>query len=208
METLIVLCLLVVIYLMIEDKIYLRRQIHRPTAPKTAEKETAVMGSVRPVRSQSETVAAKESQNEEPEAEDDTFELDIDEEDFVVHNPHGVRERQPLTGPDLAEEEEEWSHYEISEVDNGFTEGVTFEELSTVEMLLQQEVLEASQKETAVKIVQKIQGTELFSLLESSMEGSSRRIAELLDSSLHTAEDSGYKMRNDDVENFDIGEFV
>jgi hypothetical protein len=208
METLIVLCLLAAIYLMIEDKMYFGRPVAKPSEDKASAKEFAVMGSVRPARSQTETDAAKESQKEEPEAEDDIFDLDIDEEDFVVHHPHGMPDRPPVTGPDLAEEEEEWHRYGISEVDNGFTEGVTFEELSTVGMLLQQDVLEASQQETAVKIVQKIQGTELFSLLESSMEGSSRRIEELLDSSLHKAENSGYKMRSDDVENFDIGEFV
>jgi hypothetical protein len=78
-----------------------------------------------------------------------------------------------------------------------------------VGMLLQKENLEQSQKETAVAIVQKIQGTELFSLLENSIENASRKIAELLDSSLTSDADAGSStLRKNDLEEFDIGEFV
>lgn len=111
--------------------------------------------------------------------------------------------------PDFEEEEEEWNGYGISGGDNGFAQGVTFEELGAVGMLLQKEKLEPSQKETAIAIVQKIQGTELFSLLENSIEGASRKIAELLDSSLSSeTETSSSTLRKNDLENFDIGEFV
>jgi hypothetical protein len=69
--------------------------------------------------------------------------------------------------------------------------------------------LEPSQKETAVTVVQKIQGTELFSLLENSMESASRKIAELLDGSLSPETDAGSSnLRKNDLEDFDIGEFV
>ena len=50
--------------------------------------------------------------------------------------------------------------------------------------MLQKENLEQSQKEAAVAIVQKIQGTELFSLLENYMGDASRKIAELLNRQL------------------------
>ena len=76
-------------------------------------------------------------------------------------------------------------------------------------MLLQKELLEPAQKETAVDIVQRLQGTELFSLLESSIDGASRRIAELLDSTLTSETDAGSStLRKSDVSDFDIGEFV
>ena len=88
-------------------------------------------------------------------------------------------------------------------------QGVIFEELSSVGALLQKENLEQSQKEVAVAIVQKIQGTELFNLLENSMEGASRKIAELLDSSLSSETDAGSStLRKNDLSDFDIGEFV
>lgn len=80
---------------------------------------------------------------------------------------------------------------------------------SSVGILLQKDNLESSQKETAVAIVQKIQGTELFSLPENSMEGASRKIAELLDSSLSTETHAGSSiLRRNDLEGFDIGAFV
>lgn len=76
-------------------------------------------------------------------------------------------------------------------------------------MLLQKEKLEPSQKETAALIVQKIQGTELFILLENSMEDASRKIAELLDSSLFSETDFGSStLRKNDLSEFDIGDFV
>ena len=111
--------------------------------------------------------------------------------------------------PDFEEEEEEWNRYGIFGGNVGFAQGVTFEELSSVGMLLQKDKLEPSQKETAVAIVQKIQGTELFSLLENSMESASRKIAELLDGSLSSeTNSSSSNLRKNDWEDFDIGEFV
>ncbi len=75
--------------------------------------------------------------------------------------------------------------------------------------MLQKENLEQAQKETAVAIVQKLQGTELFSLLENSIEGASRKIAELLDSTLSSESDDGSStLRKSDLGDFDIGEFV
>jgi hypothetical protein len=75
--------------------------------------------------------------------------------------------------------------------------------------LLQKEKLEQAQKETAIAIVQKMQGTELFSLLENSIEGASKKIAELLDSTLSSeVKPSSSTLRKSDLEGFDIGEFV
>ena len=69
--------------------------------------------------------------------------------------------------------------------------------------------MEQAQKETAIAIVQRLQGTELFSLLENSIEGASRKIAELLDSTLLSETEAGSsKLRKNDLEGFDIGEFV
>lgn len=76
-------------------------------------------------------------------------------------------------------------------------------------MLLQKDRLEPSQQETAVAIVQKIQGTELFDLLENSMESASQKIAMLLDKSLSAETDTGSStLRTTHLDDFDIGEFV
>ncbi len=111
--------------------------------------------------------------------------------------------------PDLEEEEKEWNRYGISVGDDSHGLGVTYDELSSVGALLQKENLEQAQKETAVALVQKLQGTELFSLLENSIEGASRKIAELLDSVLSSESDGGSStLRKNDLGDFEIGEFV
>ncbi|HRP33458.1 MAG TPA: conjugal transfer protein TraD, partial [Agriterribacter sp.] len=75
--------------------------------------------------------------------------------------------------------------------------------------LLQQEALEPALQEQAVEIVHKIQGTELFSLLENSIENASQKIARLLDKGMSIDTDSGSStMRNKGFDGFDIGEFV
>ncbi len=55
--------------------------------------------------------------------------------------------------------------YHISPTDSGFAQGVIFEKLGTVNNLLYKEDLNQEQKSKAIDIVQRLQGTELFSLL-------------------------------------------
>ena len=84
-----------------------------------------------------------------------------------------------------------------------------FDKLTTVGAWLEQDMLEPAQQQKAVDIVQRLQGTELLSLLENSMDGASRKIAELLDKSLSAETDfSSPDLRKSDLEGFDIGEFV
>ena len=210
METVIVICLLIVIALLLEDKIVIRKgEEQKPTREKPNPKLPDIMGQPKPMRSLSVLKSATESQIKEQEQEMDNFDIEIDEEDVDMQIPQEELHEVFGNKPDLEEEEEEWNRYGISSGDNGFAQGVTFEELSSVGMLLQKEKLEPSQKETAVAIVQKIQGTELFSLLENSMESASRKIAELLDGTFSSETDaSSSTLRKSDLEGFDIGEFV
>ena len=211
MEIVIVICLLIVIALLVQDKIVIKKSSERkPIQEKSNPKLPDIMGQPRPKRSLSVPNNATESQVEELELNPDNFDIEYDENENVgIQIPQEELDEVFRNMPDLEEEEEEWNRYGISGGDNGFAQGVTFEELSSVGMLLQKEKLEPSQKETAITIVQKIQGTELFSLLENSMEGASRKIAELLDSSLSSeTEASSSTLRKNDLRDFDIGEFV
>jgi hypothetical protein len=210
METVIVICLLIVIGLLLEDKIVIRKgEEQKLTQEKPNPKLPDIMGQPKPMRSLPVSKSATESQIKKQEQEIDNFDIEIDEEDVDMQIPQEELDEVFGNMPDLEEEEEEWNRYGISSGDNGFAQGVTFEELSSVGMLLQKEKLEPSQKETAVAIVQKIQGTELFTLLENSMESASSKIAELLDGSLSSETDAGsFFLRKNDLENFDIGEFV
>ncbi|WP_428978999.1 conjugal transfer protein TraD [Flavobacterium galactosidilyticum] len=168
------------------------------------------MGQPRPKRSLSVPNNATERQNEEQEVNPDNFDIEYDENENVdIQIPQEELDEVFSNMSDFDDEEDEWNRYGISSSDNGFAQGVTFEELSSVGMLLQKEKLEPSQKETAIAIVQKIQGTELFSLLENSMEGASQKIAELLDSTFSSETEAGSStLRKNDLRDFDIGEFV
>ena len=211
MEIVIVICLLIVIALLVQDKIVIKKSSERkPIQKKGNPKLLDIMGQPRPKRSLSMPNNATESQVEEPEINPDNFDIEYDENENVgIQIPQEELDEVFSNMPDFGEEEEEWNRYELSDGDNGFAQGVTFEELNFVGILLQKEKLEQSQKETAIAIVQKIQGTELFSLLENSMEGASRKIAELLDSTLSSETEAGSStLRKNDLGDFDIREFV
>ena len=211
MEIVIVICLLIVIALLVQDKIVIKKSSERkPIQEKSNPKLPDIMGQPRPKRSLSVPNNATESQVEELEINPDNFDIEYDENENVgIQIPQEELDEVFSNMPDFGEEEEEWNRYELSDGDNGFAQGVTFEELNFVGILLQKEKLEQSQKETAIAIVQKIQGTELFSLLENSMEGASRKIAELLDSTLSSETEAGSStLRKNDLNDFDIGEFV
>lgn len=211
METVIVTCLLIVIALLLQDKIVIKkRSEHKPKQEKVNPNLPDIMGQPKPVERLSVPNTANERQIQEPEINPANLDIEYDENESVgIQIPQEELDEVFRNIPDFEEEEEEWNSYGISGGDDGFAQGVTFEELSSVGVLLQKEELEPVQKETAIAIVQKIQGTELFSLLENSMEDASRRIAELLDSTLSSETEAGSStLRKSDLSDFDIGEFV
>ena len=212
MEIVIVICLLIVIVLLLQDKIIThKRSKQEPPQKKVNPNLPDIMGQPKPVERLSVPNTATERQIQEKEINPANLDIEYDENENVsIQIPQEELDEVFRNVPDLEEEEEEeWNRYGISGGDNGFAQGVTFEELSSVGVLLQKEELEPAQKETAIAIVQKIQGTELFSLLENSMEDASRRIAELLDSTLSSETEAGSStLRKSDLNDFDIGEFV
>lgn len=211
MEIVIVICLLIVIAVLLQDKIVInKRSEQKPMQININPNLPDIMGQPKPVGNLSVPNTANESQLTEPEINIDNLDIEYDENEAVgIQIPQEELDEVFSIRPDLDEEEEEWNRYRISDGDNGFAQGVTYDELSSAGALLQKENLEQSQKETAVAIVQKLQGTELFSLLEDSMEGASRKIAELLDSTLLAGTDnSSSTLRKSDLSDFDIGAFV
>jgi len=211
MEIVIVICLLIVIALLLQDKIVIHKKSEqKPMQEKVNPNLPDIMGQPKHVRSHSVPNTANESQIAEREINPDNLDIEYDENENVgIQIPQEELDEVFSNPPDFEEEEEEWKRYGISGGDNSLAQGVTFEELSSVGVLLQKEELETVQKETAVAIVQKLQGTELFSLLENSIEGASRKIAELLDSTLSTETEAGSStLRKSDLGDFDIGEFV
>lgn len=211
METVIVICLLIVIALLMHDKIvYKNKKEHKGKREKVNPNLPDIMGQPKPVRSLSMPNTANESQVEEEIINLDNLDIEYDEnEEVSIQIPQEELDEVFSKTPDLKEEEEEWNRYGISDADNSLAQGVTYDELNAVGALLQNDNLEPSQKETAIALVQKLQGTELFSILENSIEGVSLKIAELLDSTLSSeTEASSSTLRKNDLNDFDIGEFV
>lgn len=212
METVIVICLLIVIILLVQDKIVTKKRSQkRPIQEEVNPNLPDIIGLPKPVRSLSVPNTANESQKEELEIIPDNLDIEYDQnETLSIQIPQEELDEVFSNMPDFEEEEEEWNRRQgISYSDFGFAQGVTFEELSTVGVLMQKESLDAAQKETAVLIVQKLQGTELFSLLENSIEGASQKIAMLLDSTLASETEAGSSiLRKNNLSNFDIQEFL
>ena len=211
METVIVICLLIIIALLLQDKIVIKkRSEQKPMQEKVNPNLPDIMGQPKPVRRLYVPNTANESQIEEPEINPDNLDIEYDENENVgIQIPQEELDDVFRNMPDLEEEEEEWNRYGISGGNDSLAQGVTYDELSSVGALLQKENLEQAQKETAIAIVQRLQGTELFSLLENSIEGASRKIAELLDSTLSSETEAGSStLRKSDLSDFDIGEFV
>ncbi|WP_123861530.1 hypothetical protein [Chryseobacterium indologenes] len=106
------------------------------------------------------------------------------------------------------EEEEDWlSEMEI-EVESGFATGVTFQELNSVSQFFQQDVLNPDVENEAAYIIQKIQGTELFNLLEKSLGEASRRVDHLLSKNYQNDQTPISSHLHKGLDGFDIGEFV
>lgn len=210
MENVIIVCLVIIIFLLLHDKTNFHKKGIQQTEKKDEpEHSPDIMGKPKPYKRQSVPRKADEYAIDESIDKASNFEVEVNEKEVDVQIPQEELEEIFSEMPDLEEEEEEWNRYGVSDVENGLAQGVTFEELGTVGMLLQKEKLEPSQKETAVTIVQKIDGTELFDLLESSMEGASKKIAQLLDHTLSNETEPGSStLRKNDLKDFDIGEFL
>lgn len=210
MEIIIVICLLIVIVLLAKDKIIIRKGVkskpqHSAINPDLPE----IVGKPKPVKRHALPTSATERQSEKRADKPDNFEVETNEADFASEIPQEELDEDFGFVPNFEDEEEEGRRQGFPGSDNGFATAVTFDELMTVGALLEQEILEPELQQKAVDIVQRIQGTELFSLLENSMEGASRKIAELLDKSLSAGTDfSSSNLRNKDLEGFDVGEFV
>lgn len=93
--------------------------------------------------------------------------------------------------------------------DNRFGQAVSLNELTKVGNLLQQDVLDITQEKETADIIQKIEGTEFFSMMQQSIEGASQKIARLMDKSLLEKHNIIIKEdQNNVLDNFDISDFT
>ena len=143
METVIVICLLIIIVLLVQDKIVIKkRSKEKPMQEKVNPNLPDIMGQPKPVRRLYVPNTANESQIEEPEINPDNLDIEYDENENVgIQIPQEELDEVFRNMPDLDEEEEEWNRYGISGGDDSLAQGVTYEELSSVGVLLQKENL-------------------------------------------------------------------
>lgn len=210
METVILICLLVVIALLLHDRISFKRP---SGAPQETLKEAAdlpdIMGKPKDAERQARPIEATESLEEIRTEPVHSFDVDAGQSGPASEIPQ--EEPDPVSDyePDWEEEEEEWRLQGEPDGEEGFATGVTFAELSTVGMVLGDDEPEPALRQEAVGIVQKLHGTELLELLENSMENAAQRIAKLLDDSVSAEAKSGSSVtRNNPSDDFDIGAFL
>ncbi len=205
MEKIIITGLLITIILLLLERRFpvngrVKDRNHTKKAP------PSIMGGTKQRKRQPLPIEVPESHLASTAAAEGNFESEtrIGKPDDVIRNKNL---EDMLSKDDWQQEEEDWN-YPDSNIESGFATGVTFQELSTAGQLLQMEMLEPDLEKQAVATIQKIHGTELFDLLESSLGNASKRIANLLNQSISNNEEGAFSGYKDDVEGFDIGEFV
>ncbi|SFO17719.1 hypothetical protein SAMN05421741_12416 [Paenimyroides ummariense] len=213
MEKIIIISLILVVILLLMDKGFLNKKADKQSImPKANPTLPDIMGQpkAQPVITTSKKTAQTEIIKSTPEINPDDLDIEYDENETLYRQiPKEELDKAFTSTPNLEEEEEEWYQYHISHTDNGFAQGVTFEELGTVTNLLQKVDLNQNQKGKAVDIVKRLQGTELFSLLEDSIQGASVKIAKLLDNKLSSVSNNiPPTVQKSNLSDFDIGEFI
>lgn len=209
MEIIIVICLLIVIALLLQDKIVIyKRSEQKPAQEKVNPNLPDIMGQPKPVRSLSMPNSANESQKQNAEQNSDNFE----KEGSDINIPQEMEEPDEVFDieEDLLDDVEESYAGEPNGVEeDSFARGVTFAELSSLKEHLQKDQLNTVDHQKASVIIEKVKGTELFELLENSIENASQRIARLLDRGLDMATDSGSSsLRKKDPKDFNIDDFL
>ena len=207
MEQIIIIGLLIAIILLLIEKRSKKRNDFEQVVKKN-KKFDILMGEIKDDQRLSLPIDSLKSQNQHLNESAGIFDSETRGDEVAVSAVSKNLEELFAGSFDLGDEEEEWRHDGDLKIESGFASGVTFQELSTVGRLLQDEVSEPALDEEAVNIIRKIEGTELFNLLENSLEGASLKVARLLQRRIWENQSVDTSRHNDDVKGFDIGEFV
>lgn len=146
---------------------------------KTINELPDIIGKPKPAGSQLIPTVANNNQNDKLTEEVNNFDPITEAKSSEI--PQEGLEQPDKAIPDWKEEEEELEGYAGYSDSDGLATGVTFDELATVGRLLERKALEPSEKDIAVSMISRINGTELLGLLESRVGDASKKIAMLLD---------------------------
>lgn len=211
METIIILCLLIIIILIFQDKPFISSRTDQKEKEEKQVKFPEIMGHTKSVDRNLLPDTASDNQVEESEKSVDNLDIQPDENEYVKAESHQEESDKDFRNmPDLEAEEEEMKEEAEFRNYSGLAQGVTFEELGTAGMLLKRDKLEPSQQRIAADIVQKIHGTELFDLLVNSVEDASRKIEILLSLIMltETETDSSILLQKTSYKDFNIENFI
>ena len=207
MEQFIIIGLLLIIILLLWDRKFISKN-PKEKRTETHQALSSIMGKTRSEERKLQPFDADQGQSKFIVTDANNFDSETKEE--VLENTASKKELDEILvkNNDWEDEEEDWQYQDDSKIEIGFATGVTFQELSTVGKLLQEDILEPDLEHQTVTIIQKIQGTELFDLLENSLGDASKRIATLLSQSIPYEDQVNSFNRKNDADGFDIGEFV
>ncbi|MXS71607.1 hypothetical protein GSF70_10295 [Flavobacteriaceae bacterium W22] len=206
MEQIIIIVLLIIIILILSER-KISIDVRRKEASDIETDLPSMMGSTKQRERQALPIRDNERQVESPSMTVNNFDSETNEELLGNEGLSKNIDDILFKNVDWELEEEDWK-YRYSNVESGFATGVTFQELSTVGQLLQEEVLESDLEKQAVDIIQKVHGTELFNLLENSLGEASKRISNLLKESISNDNEIIFSKKSNSSDSFDIGEFV
>lgn len=207
METIIVICLITIIVLLLQDKVVIHRQ-KRKESESLPDKKTDndIMGIPKPVERAAKSIDESVGTTNESDPEVSEMGTITNEQENDMPFPE---EMPPDIRDELPDTPEQWDSFEYPEVNDDFSTAVTYDEINTVARVLKQPGLpdDSAQQET-IKVVEKIKDTELFALLEDGIEGASVKIAQLLDRNLPAKKTSSVRRNKNELDNFDIEEFI
>ncbi|WP_454045081.1 conjugal transfer protein TraD [Chryseobacterium sp. Marseille-Q8038] len=204
MEVLILTCLLTIIILLLKDKLVINKITRNPVVPPKKDPKD-IMGKSRYVSRLSAPTTSTESQINEGNDKEDNFEMNTEGKGLKHPVPEKNSEENSEEDIDYEEEEEEFKNIVGPNEVRGYAKGVSFQELNDAGQVLRDDSPEPASIKKAVAVVRKIEGTDLFYLLENAMDGSSRKIADLLNKNLPNEAEPKTSENGDD---FDIGDFL
>lgn len=207
MELLVVIGLLIIIALLLLEKKLSQRKAQEEKK-NTQFNLPSIIGDAKKEERQSVPSYADQSQSENNKMGVPIFESETNSQGFDNNNLKKNLDQILVRSEVWEEEEEDWVDEVEIEVESGFATGVTFQELNTVSQFFQQDILDPDVENEAAYIIQKIQGTELFNLLEKSLGEASRRVDHLLSKNYQNDGTPISSHLHTGLDGFDIGEFV
>lgn len=200
MELLIVICLILIIILLLQDKVTIQRPVNNTSKPLTKkQRDNDIMGRSRLPERAVQPVRVTEEAYEEPTV-DVNGNDQYGEDSFLKQPPVNIEDELP-------DPRQEWDSYEYPATDDDFSSAVTYNEISTTANVLKApQSSDESSQQVAARTLHKIKGTELLSLMESSMEGVTETVAKLLEQ--YVPDRAVQISKKNNPGDFDIEEFI